>query len=382
MSGRYAHLGSYGDWAERAREAGGLFPTAPPGEATREAVRRALGADPGAAPAEVRVERSWRADGLRGELVSWSVGYGPRTEAFVLRPDTAGPLPAVVAMHEHAGVKYHGKEKIADGPGGPPEALRPLRDRYYGGRAWANALARRGFVVLVHDVFLWGSRRFELDLDSDAARREVAGRLAAEGRPDREPSPSERYDVVAEGHEHVVAKYCTLLGTSVPGTVLREDGVALRYLASRPDVVPGRVGCVGFSGGGARAVLLGAVHDEIAAAVVVGMMSGFAELLDRHVAPHSWTVFPPGLSRVADWPDVAACRAPGPLQVQYLRDDELFSPDGMAAAHRKLRELYGLAGRSDAYASRFADGPHRFDVAAQEAAFGFLGRALGAELPG
>ncbi|TDC03528.1 hypothetical protein E1265_36450, partial [Streptomyces sp. 8K308] len=174
MSRAYTHLGAYSDWAEGARLADGLFPAAVPGEATRESVRRVLDGGRCEAPREVRVERDWREDGLRGELVSWSVGYGPRTEAFVLRPDTDEPLPGVLAMHEHAGVKYHGKEKIADGPDGPPRELESLRDTYYGGRAWANALARRGYVVLAHDVFMWGSRRFELDLESDQARREVA----------------------------------------------------------------------------------------------------------------------------------------------------------------------------------------------------------------
>ena len=41
--------------------------------------------------------------------------------------------------------------------------LNDFRKLPYGGRAYANALAREGFVVLVHDVFLWGSRRFPLD---------------------------------------------------------------------------------------------------------------------------------------------------------------------------------------------------------------------------
>jgi dienelactone hydrolase len=232
-------------------------------------------------------------------------------------------------------------------------------------------------VVLVHDVFLWGSRRFDLDLDGDAARRAVTGHLAATGRPGHTPGPDERYDIVARDHEHTVAKYCTLLGTSVPAVIAAEDAAALRYLAGRPDVAPGHLGCAGFSGGGARAVLLAALCDEVAATVVAGMMSGFRDLLDRHVAPHSWTVFPPGLSRVADWPDLAACRAPGPLYVHYQLDDALFTPAGMRAADTRLRHLYTRAGAPDRYVSRFAPGPHRFDTPAQDAAFAFLAHALG-----
>jgi len=36
------------------------------------------------------------------------------------------------------------------------------QDQYYGGMAWANELARRGYVVLVHDTFTFGSRRMRL----------------------------------------------------------------------------------------------------------------------------------------------------------------------------------------------------------------------------
>jgi len=63
-------------------------------------------------------------------------------------------------LHSHDGQKYFGKEKIADGPVGSLPELAELRHRMYGSRAFANELARRGFVVLAADVFTWSSRRF------------------------------------------------------------------------------------------------------------------------------------------------------------------------------------------------------------------------------
>ena len=36
------------------------------------------------------------------------------------------------------------------------------QEHYYGGAAWANELARRGYVVLVHDAFTFGSRGLRL----------------------------------------------------------------------------------------------------------------------------------------------------------------------------------------------------------------------------
>jgi hypothetical protein len=63
----------------------------------------------------------------------------------------------------HDGVKWYGKEKIADSPDPIATAVSRLREELYEGRAFANALASEGFVVLAYDVFLWGSRRFPLE---------------------------------------------------------------------------------------------------------------------------------------------------------------------------------------------------------------------------
>ena len=156
------------------------------------------------------------------------MGFGPRTHAYLLKPRHAeGPLPGVLALHCHAGMKWAGKEKIADGPEPPtPEVLR-LREQIYGGRAYASELARRGFAVLVPDVIGWGSRRFD--------RADMPERVLAQAN-DPGMSEADRYDVAAGHHEHVLEKYCTLLGTSLAGVVAGEDLAAAAYLRPRPDV--------------------------------------------------------------------------------------------------------------------------------------------------
>ena len=73
-------------------------------------------------------------------------------------------------------------------------------------------------------------------------------------------------------------------------------------------------------------------------------MTSYPAVLDRHVAPHTWMFFPPGLAARGDWPDVAAARAPVPLLVQYTRHDHLFTLDGMTAAHERLTARYRQAG--------------------------------------
>ncbi|MEW9547402.1 hypothetical protein [Nonomuraea sp. NPDC050783] len=342
----------FGELAALAGARLGTFPE--PGPRLREAARDAMGVLDLRAE-DVRVERAWTDGDLAGEELSWSVGFGPRTRAFLLKPrEATAPLPGVVALHCHAGMKWAGKEKIADAPEGPSPEVSRLRADLYGGRAFANALARRGFAVLAHDVLAWGSRRFPLD-------------------PEPGPgSEADRYDAAARAHEHVVAKHCAVLGTSFAGVVAAEDLAAAAYLRSRPDVA--RVGCAGLSGGGLRAGLLGAFDEHVAAVVVAAMMTSYRDLLDGYVARHTWMLYPPGLPRLGDWPDLVAARAPAPLMVQYATRDELFPGPGMRRAHETITARYRDA--PGAYEAVFADVPHSFDVPMQERAFDWLARHL------
>jgi dienelactone hydrolase len=373
MAQDYRHLGPYSDLVAAASRRQALFPQGRRLADIRRGVRAllAFGAD-APAPLEVRSGRRWQADGVIGEEVGWSVGYGPRTAAWVLRPaGFAGPLPGIVALHDHGGFKRFGKEKIADGPEPPPAEIVALRERAYGGRACANALARAGFVVLVHDVLPWGSRRLPEATLPETERR-LAPALASLTRRPGTSDESALYNAGAALQEHILAKYCTVLGTSIAALICHEDRTALAYLRARGDVLGERIGCIGLSGGGCRAALLLASDDAVSMTVIACMMSTYRELLDRHVAPHSWLFFPPGLSRVADWPEVAACRAPAPLRVQYAPEDELFSVEGMRAADARIGAVYEGAGVPGNYRGEFHPGPHRFDRDMQTAAFDWL----------
>lgn len=372
----YAHLGRFSDWADVAAGPAARAVRRQPAE-LRDLVRTGLGVPDGPeGPVDVRVERGWSVDGIAGEELSWSVGFGPRTHAWLLRPDgVTGPLPGVLALHGHDGFKHLGKEKIADGPGGAAArapAVVALRDALYGGRAIADDLARAGFAVLVVDVLGWGSRRFALEEMPERVR--AAGRATA-----RTPSPDTIagvpddiavYNAAAAHHEHLLAKYCVLMGTTFAAVVAREDRIAAAYLRSRPDVSD-RVGCVGLSGGGCRSGLLRATCD-VDAAVVVGMMSTYGALLDHSVVDHTWMLFPAGLAGAVDWPDVVGSAAPAPLLVQWTRGDALFPVEGARAADRRLAELYAAVGAAEAYTGREHDGPHAFTPVMQDEAVTWL----------
>jgi dienelactone hydrolase len=373
----YEHLGPFSDLVAVAKALRPLFPSAPPGPETRRKARDVLrfAADHDE-PRDIRVERTWKTEGVSGEEVSWSVGFGPRTHAWIMKPaGTSSMLPGIVALHDHGHYKYFGKEKIADGPEGALSQLASFRENYYGGRAYANLLAREGFVVLVHDTFLWGSRRFPLEVMPDR-ERELAEAVGT--TLDQETAGSEivQYNGAAYLHEHLVSKYCTILGTSFAAIVSYEDRVAFNYLRARRDVDATRIGCVGLSGGGSRAALLRATSDDLAACVIAGMMSTYEGLLDHCIAPHTWMFFPTGWSQAGDWPDLAASGAPRPLLVQYLLDDAQFTIEGMRGANARISAHYTGLGAADAYVGEFYPGPHRFDAPMQEAALVWLKRQL------
>jgi len=381
MTRSYHHLGIYSDLVDEAHRQQPVFPLAPPGEETQQRVRQVLGwCDRPETALDVHLEHTWLLGDPPGELtleeLSWSVGYGPRTHAWFFKPPgAAGPLPAVLALHDHSGFKFYGKEKIADGSAPPEDWLVNFRRPYYGG-AWVNALAKEGFAVLVHDVFLWGSRKFPLEVMQSmiTSHQPEADRVRAR-QASGFPDEVIEYDYLAGHHEHWVSKYCNVLGTSLPGVVCHEDRIALNYLASRPDVDPNRLGCLGLSGGGNRAGLLRATASNLKAAGIAGLMTTYAELLDHNMS-HTWMLFPFGWSRYGDWPDLVACQAPAPLLVQYALDDTLFTVAGMQAAHARLAAHYKSTGHPEAYTGQFYPGPHRFDLEMQAAAFAWLKAAL------
>src|SRR5690242_16505983 len=164
-------LGAYGEWAAHA------LPDVPrlswrqplyhDVDAWRAMARarfvEALMSPGGARTPAPALQHELQFDGLSIEHLEWQLPYGPPTEALLLKPaGVRGKLPGIVALHDHGGNKYFGLRKITRMSKDPHPAILRHQERYYGGVAWANELARRGYVVLVNDTFTFGSRRIRL----------------------------------------------------------------------------------------------------------------------------------------------------------------------------------------------------------------------------
>lgn len=312
-------------------------------------------------------------DGITVSRLRWSVGYGPDTTAWLLRPaGSHGRLPGVLGMHCHAGVRSVGAEQLVDlGTDASPRAVW-LRGMCYSGRAPANELARRGHVVLVHDTFSWASRRFDLSRLTPRLAALVEAQDALWREKGVCPTEDERFDFVSRLHEDTVAKAAGTLGQTFAGAVLTDDLIAFEVLAGQDGVDDARLGTFGFSGGGGRSLLLAALDPRVAAGVVSCMMATFASLVPAGLDAHSWLLHVPGLWSWSDWPDLTRLGRARFL-VQYRTGDDLFSYAGMEEAHRRLLRLHASTRR---YRGSFSDGGHVFDAAMQAEAWDYLTETL------
>ncbi len=313
---------------------------------------------------EVKTEPAQIEDGLHAERISWQLPYGPRTSAILLKPAGAtGRLPAVLGLHDHGGNKYFGHEKITKLGSSQHPMMKYHQEHYYGGEPWANALARRGYAVLVHDTFTFASRRVLMKDVSEQARSKVTP------VDDDSEESIKIYNKFAADHEHLMAKSLFCAGTTWPGVFISEDQRALDYLCSRDDVDASRVGCAGLSGGGLRTVYLGGLDERIRCACAVGMMSTWRDYLLYKCHTHTWMIYIPSLPLDLDYPEVLGLRVPLPTMVMNNNEDSLFTLPEMQRADQILAEVYAKANASDRYRCQFYSGPHKFDLQMQADAF-------------
>lgn len=326
--------------------------------------------DTGGVPA-VRVLRQTVHEGLHIEELSWQLPYGPPTRAVFLKPEGAeGPLPAILALHDHAGNKYFGWRKIARVSGTTHPLMVEHQEKYYGGVAWANEIARCGYAVLVPDAFPFASRRVLLT-DVPAEIRQ--------GLTDDDPEEAANiaaYNAWAAGHESIMAKSLFCAGTTWPGVFLAEDQCALDVLCAREDVDASRVGCGGLSGGGMRTVFLGGVDERIRCAVCVGLMTTWRDYLLYKSHTHTWMIYVPLLPKDLDFPEILSLRVPLPTMVLNNWDDALFTPAEMQRADEILRQVWAKAGAEERYRCAFYPGPHKFDRQMQADVFEWFDRWL------
>ena len=211
-------------------------------------------------------------------------------------------------------------------------------------QAFCINMARLGFVVLTWDPFGQGER-----------------------------------GVSSRDHRRVES---LLVGVSQQGIAEYETQCALKYLLSRPDVDPKRIGMTGASGGGYNTWITAALDDRIAVAVPVVGTSEFYEqihvtrALDWYRASEHCH-FVPGLIRYANNHELLAMASPKPIMIIAASQDQSFPITGVQRVFAYGRELYVASGAPEKIG--FFEDPtagHGYQEKKREAAYGWFRKWL------
>ncbi|HLJ14056.1 MAG TPA: hypothetical protein VKV15_06125 [Bryobacteraceae bacterium] len=337
----------------------------------RAEVQRTLSYAPIRTPLDLKVHSVVKRSGYEIRVVSFAGSRHYRVPAFLLAPTGGkGPYPGIVALHDHGGWFFHGKEKLVH-MDGEHASLKGFREHYYGGRAYADELAKRGFVVLVPDAIYWGERRLQYKQPPLEMKKAVAG---------LRPEQVEYVQAVNAFLRDQVGEFNTWLGfcgTSWLGIVNFDDRASVDVLSALPEVDPKRIGCLGLSGGGYRSTYLTGMEPRIRASVITGWMTSLPTTLEITHSVHVGLFDAFGLHAHLDHPDVASLAAPEcPIFVQDCGQDKLFTHGGMQAAADKIRGVYSDLKHPERFQSKFYDVPHQFNVQMQGEAFAWLERWL------
>ncbi|WP_187263348.1 dienelactone hydrolase family protein [Pontibacter beigongshangensis] len=329
-----------------------------------------LAFDPVPAPLNSEVLDSTKRDGYTQYLVRYNLNALQKTEAFLLIPDNlTKPAPAVIALHDHGGFYFYGKEKHTLTDNQPPLLVEYVQNLYEG-RYYADELAKRGFVVLCPDAMYFGSQKLQPETVSPQFTKTLLNTSY-----ESESKRIRAYNKFANSHEIPLNKTILASGTTWLGMIAQGDRVAVDFLLSRPEVDPEKIGCIGLSLGGLRSTYLFGLDARIKTGVVAAFSTTFEHMLQEHTR-HTWMMYVPRQHRFLDLPDVASLNAPRPLLILNCKQDKLFNIAGMQAAETKLAVIYAKMKAPDRFKCNYYDVPHSMSIQMQDDAFAWLERWL------
>ena len=272
-----------------------------------------LGPMPAPVPPDLEVVEVTACDGYRREKIVFDTEDTMSVPAYLLVPDDrTGPGSAVLAIHGHG----PGKALVC----GLETTEAPNGD-------YAVQLVRRGHLVMAPDLRCFGERA--------------------------DWNPPDHYACDTNLVHAVMA------GSSPMTQNLWDLARALDVLADHPLVDPRRMGAAGLSYGATMTLLLAAWDDRVAAAVVSGFFSSWAE---AHKMP--WNMCGsqvlPGMLGQLEHVDLAALVAPRPLLVETGTRDLLFPQAASEASVAEVRAVYSELGCSDRLVHDVFEGDHQW----------------------
>jgi hypothetical protein len=221
--------------------------------------------------------------------------------AYFTRPTGgAGPWPAVLFNHSHGGMYHVGKEELLRGAD------------YLQKPPYAEELARHGWAGLCIDAWAFGERR---------------------GRSEGE-----------------IFKEMLWRGQVMWGMMVFDSIRAVDYLATRSDVLAGRIGTLGLSMGSTMAWWTAAVDTRIRVCVDICCLTDFDALIDtRGLDGHGVYYYVPRLLKHFTTAQINALIAPRAHLALAGIYDRLTPPIGLDRIDAELCRVYEAAGAAKAW---------------------------------
>ncbi len=270
-------------------------------------------------PKTPKVETLSRED--RGDYVvekfRFDNGAGAMVPGYLLLPkNVKGKAPGILYCHWHGGQYDVGKEELFRTNATPVQT--------------GPELVRRGYVVIAMDAYCFGERNGE-----------------GPGGPTEKGSAGEM----------TASKFQLWAGRSLWGMMLRDDLMALDYLASRPEVDAARVGVTGISMGATRAWWAMALDERLKVGVPVACLTRYQDLIHTEaLAAHGIYYFVPGMLNHFDVEAVIALCAPRPLLFQTGDEDRGSPAQGVRAIGKKVLPIYRLYGAGQNFRNEIIPG--------------------------
>ena len=240
---------------------------------------------------------------------------------------------ALLCLHGHG---PDGKDNVAGVDHGSEERRRTIASFNYD---YGRQFVRRGYVCLCPDARGWGSRNEGFYVTSPDDPTPPFG-----GRRD----PCNVHFLKAQ-----------LFGLNLAALNLWDDMVGVTYLQSRPEVAAERVGVIGLSFGGTRAMYAGAVDKRVKAVDIICYLTSFREYALRQ-SNFCGSQFVPGVLHWAEVADICALICPRPLLCESGTQDTGFPVETAIEAFQTIRRCYEVAGAPDRCEHEVFEGGHQF----------------------
>ena len=155
-----------------------------------------------------------------------------------------------------------------------------------------------------------------------------------------------------------VAGSALLLGQTMIGWRVYDTMRTIDWIATRKELDPARVGCLGCSGGGTATLFTAALDPRIKAALVSSYLNTFRDSIMS--VSHCIDNYVPGILNWLEMYDVAGLIAPRPLFAESGERDTIFPVAASRASFERVKKVYEIFGAPELAQHEVFDGPHSF----------------------